>query len=122
MIFLSDKHWDFAMAISSHVEPHTYEETVKNPNWIEAMNKEIRALLENKTWHLTELPPDKTPIGCKRIYKTKYKLSGLIEKYKAQLVAKGYNQIEGINYLDTFSPVAKLTTIRVLLTLFAAHN
>ena len=120
--FLSNKHLNFTLAISSHVEPHTYEESIRNSNWVEAMNKEVRALQANKTWYITELPLNKTSIGCKWIYKIKYKSDGSIERYKARLVAKGYNQLEGIDFLDTFSPVAKLTTIRLLLALASAHN
>ena len=107
--FLFDKHLNFTLAISSHVKPHTYEEAIRNSNWVEAMNKEVRALQANKTWYITELPYNKTFIGCKWIYKIKYKLDGSIERYKAHLVVKGYNQLEGIDFLDTFSSVAKLT-------------
>ncbi|KAK7332845.1 hypothetical protein VNO80_29601 [Phaseolus coccineus] len=120
--FLSDKHWNFTLAISSHAEPHTYEEAIRNSNWVEAMNREVRALQANKTWYIIELPPNKTSIGCKWIYKIKYKSDGSIERYKERLVAKGYNQLEGIDFLDTFSPVAKLTTIRLLLALASAYN
>ena len=81
------------------------------------MNVEIQALEANHTWTLTDLPPNKTVIGCKWVYKTKHKSDGSIERYKARLVAKGYTQVEGQDYLDTFSPVAKLTTVRLLLAL-----
>jgi len=81
----------FTLAISSHAEPHTYEEAIRNSSWVEAMNKEVRALQANKTWYITELPSNKTPIGCKWIYNMKYKSDGSIDRYKAWLVAKGYN-------------------------------
>jgi len=75
------------------------------------MKKEIKALEENETWILTDLPHGKQPIGCKWVYKIKYNVKGDVERYKARLIAKGYTQLKGIDYLDTFSLVVKLTTI-----------
>lgn len=79
------------------------------------MKAEINALERNNTWSLVELPKDKHCIRCKWVYKVKYKPDGTIERYKARLVAKGYTQQEGIDYFDTFSPVAKITFVRILL-------
>lgn len=96
-------------------EPQCYETTCKDPCWVEAMNKELEALHSNGTWDLIDLPPNVKPIGNKWVYKIKHKADGSIERYKTRLVAKGYNQVEGLNFYDTFSPVAKLTTVRTLL-------
>ena len=109
------------MTISSAAEPSSYAEASRHDCWIKAMKAELQALQTNNTWRLTLLPPHKTAIGCRWIYKIKYRADGSIERYKACLVAKGYTQMEGLDYLDTFSPVAKLTTVRVLLAL-AAQN
>lgn len=90
--------------------------------WQKAMKAEISALEENNTWTFVDLPAGKHPIGCRRVYKVKYHADGTIERYKARLVAEGYTQMEGVDYFDTFSPVAKLTTVRVLLAIASARN
>ena len=83
--------------------------------WQEAMDEEISTLELNHTWDVVPLPPSKPPIRCKWVYKIKYNPYGLVERYKAWLVAKGYTQQEGLDYSGTFSPVAKSVSVRVLL-------
>ncbi len=86
------------------------------------MQAEIQALEENNTWNITELPASKTPIGCKWVFKIKYKANGTIKRQKAHLVGKGYTQQKVTDYFDTFSPVAKMTIVRLLLAIVSANN
>jgi len=79
-------------------------------------------LESNQTWETVVLSKNKTVIGCKWIFKINYNDYGTVERYKARLVAKGYTQTKDINYLETFSLVAKMTTIRLLLSLASMYN
>jgi hypothetical protein len=119
---ISPSYKHFCLSISSTVEPQFYHQAVKHPHWRDAMSKEIAALEENNTWVVTDLPPNKHPIGCKWVYKIKYRADGSIERYKARLVAKGYTQSEGLDYHETFSPVAKMTIVRTFLAVAAAKH
>ena len=112
---LSSKHLHFCNMISSIEEPKFYHQAVTDPKWREAMAAEISALEANHTWVLTPLPSHKKTIGCKWVYKVKYKSDGSVERYKARLVAKGFTQKEGLDYLETFSPIAKLVSVKSLL-------
>lgn len=104
------------------LEPQHFYQAVTQPQWVEAMQKELSALEQNNTWVLMPLPPGKKTIGCKWVYKVKYRSNGEIERYKARLVAKGYTQSEGIDYHDTFAPVAKMVAIRTLFAVAAAKG
>ena len=76
----------------------------------------------NNTWSVVPLPDGKRPIGCKWVYKIKFKSDSSIERYQARLVAKGYTQQEGVDFMDTFSPVAKLVTVKMLLVLASSQS
>ncbi len=81
------------------------------------MDEEMAALDANATWELVALLKDKKVIGCKWVYKVKHNADGSVSRYKARLVAKGYAQTYGINYEETYSPVAKMTTIRAIIAM-----
>ena len=72
------------------------------------MVEEMKALKKNGTWELVTLPNEKKPVGCKWVFTVKHKADGMVERYKARLVAKGYTQTYGIDYEETFAPVAKM--------------
>jgi hypothetical protein len=100
-----------------HSEPSTYAEASEDPNWQQAMEEEHEALQKSKTWELTDLPSNKKAIGCKWVYKLKLNSNGDIDRYKARLVAKGYAQEYGTDYEETYAPVAKMTTVRLVIGL-----
>ena len=81
------------------------------------MEEEISALKKNETWEKCELPRGKKTVGCRWVYAIKYLADDTIEQYKASLVAQGYTQTYGVDYSETFSPVAKIDTIRVLFSI-----
>ncbi|XP_074292097.1 uncharacterized protein LOC141618943 [Silene latifolia] len=115
-------HRNFLGAVNTIREPKNYFEAVKQPEWREAMGKEIEALEKNGTWKIVDLPDGKKPIGCKWVYKIKLKANGTIERNKARLVAQGFTQIEGVDYHETFAPVAKMTSVRLLLAVAVAKK
>jgi hypothetical protein len=105
--------------------PTTIVEAFASPDaddWKEAVHNEIDSILSKGTWEVTDRPYRCKPVGCKWVFKKKLKPDGTIEKYKARLVAKGYTQKEGENFFDTYSPIARMATIRVLLSLAASYG
>ncbi|RVW84320.1 Copia protein [Vitis vinifera] len=114
---LSPSYRAFAISLDDTQVPNTIQEALKISEWKKAVQDEIDALEKNGTWTITDLPVGKRPVGCKWIFTIKYKADGSVEKFKARLVARGFTQSYGIDYQETFAPVAKLNTIRILLSL-----
>jgi len=100
-------------------EPRSYEEALNSPDsdkWKEAIRKELDSHRENNTWTIVPKPHNRSLIGCKWVFKIKRKADGSIDKYKARLVAQGFSQRPGIDYNETYSPVCRLETLRLVLT------
>ncbi|PNX83829.1 beta-galactosidase [Trifolium pratense] len=116
---LSESNKSFANQLSVISIPNSVQDALADPKWKAAMNEEMNSLQKNETWDLVDCPKGKKPVGCRWVYTVKYKPDGEIERYKARLVAKGYTQAYGIDYTETFAPVAKINTVRVLLSLAA---
>jgi hypothetical protein len=103
-------------------EPQSVQEALQDRNWKRAMEEEYAALLKNGTWYLVPYRPCINLIDCKWVFKIKRKADGSIDRYKGRLVEKGYKQQYGIDYEDTFSPVVKIATIRLVLSLAVARG
>ncbi|CAJ2640890.1 unnamed protein product [Trifolium pratense] len=119
---LSTTHKAFLTTLNTTTIPTSLSEALSDRKWKQAMDLEMEALDKNNTWELVSLPNGKKPVGCKWVYTVKYKADGSIERYKARLVAKGFTQTYGIDYSETFAPVAKMNTVRVILSLAANYN
>ncbi|CAL2234863.1 unnamed protein product [Prunus armeniaca] len=104
------------------VEPENFDEAAQDEAWKKAMENEMNMIEKNQTWELVNRPFNKPIIGVKWVYKTKLNLDGSVQKHKARLVAKGYAQKPGIDYNETFTPVARLDIIRTLIALAAKNK
>ncbi|KAL2524522.1 putative mitochondrial protein [Abeliophyllum distichum] len=102
---------------TNEVEPGSLDEALKSEKWCKAMKEEYDALIKNQTWILVPPEPTMKIIGCKWVYKLKFGTNGKIQRHKARLVAKGFLQSSGVDYYETFSPVAKAPTLKIILTI-----
>ena len=101
--------------------PRSIEEAMKISDW-RVVFEEMKALKKNGTWEICSLPKGVVPVGCKWVFIVKHKSDGTMERFKARLVAKGYTQTYGIDYLETFAPVAKMNIVRVILSLATRND
>nr|GEZ61604.1 hypothetical protein [Tanacetum cinerariifolium]GEZ62660.1 hypothetical protein [Tanacetum cinerariifolium] len=119
---ISFSHVAFLANVFVVPQPTSYKQAIQHEGWVKAMEAELAALERNETWIVTELPPGHKPITFKWVYKTEYKPTGVVDRLKARLEVKGFNQKEGLDYKHTFYPVAKLATVRVLIALATAKQ
>ncbi|GJU24177.1 retrotransposon protein, putative, ty1-copia subclass [Tanacetum coccineum] len=106
-------------------EPTSYKAAMldsESNKWINAMNAEIQSMMDNMVWVLVDLPPVYKTVGIKWIFKKKTDMDGIVHTYKACLVAKGYTQLYGVDYEETFSPVADIRAIRILISIAAFYD
>ncbi|PRQ17544.1 putative RNA-directed DNA polymerase [Rosa chinensis] len=119
---LSKSYASFVNQISAVSVPNKVQDALGDPKWRKAMEEEMEALQKNDTWQLVPPPQDKKAVGCRWVFTVKHNADGSVNRYKARLVAKGFTQTYGIDYDETFAPVAKMNTIRVLLSCAANLN
>ena len=108
-----------------HDEPASYQEAIYSPDsdrWLEAMKSEMQSMHDNQVWTLIDPPNGLKTIGCKWVFKKTTDMDGNVHTFKARLVAKGFEQTHGVDYNETFSPVAMLKSIRILLAIAAYYN
>ena len=100
-------------------EPSSFEEAVEDPTWVDAMVEEYDSIVRNSAWDIVRRPEGKSVVGLRWIYKVQQTADGSVEKYKARFFARGFSQIEGIDYEETFAPVARYSSIQTILALSA---
>ena len=106
----------------SHFEPTKVYEALEDEDWVHAMHEEPHNFERNKVWSLVERPKDHNVIRTKWVFKNKQDNQGQVIRNKARLVAQGYSQVEGLDYGETFAPVARLESIRILLAFASSHK
>ena len=107
----------FSLSVTTESIPRSHVEALRIPHWKAAMDQEYAALMERQTWKLVPRPRDMNIVTCRWIFTVKYNPDGTINRYKARLVARGFTQTYGIDYKETFSPVVRLNSIRVILSI-----
>ena len=119
---LSSSSCSFIASLDSSSLPHTVREALSHLGWRSAMVEEMQALDDNGTWNLLQLPTGNKAIGCRWVFAVKVNPDGSVARLKARLVAKVYTQTYGVDYSDTFSPIAKMTSVRLFISLYATYH
>jgi hypothetical protein len=104
----------------SSIEPYRIEDALRDPDWVVAMQEELNNFTRNEVWHLVPRP-NQNVVGTKWVFRNKQDEHGVVTRNKARLVAKGYSQVEGLDFYETYAPVARLESIRILLA-YATYN
>ncbi|GKC80538.1 retrovirus-related pol polyprotein from transposon TNT 1-94 [Tanacetum coccineum] len=117
----AQNHSNFFCFIST-IEPKNVNEALKDESWVVAMQEELNQFVANDVWELVPLPISQSVIGTKWVFRNKLDENGIVSRNKARLVAQGYNQQEGIDYDETYAPVARLESIRILLAIACAND
>ncbi|GJU15166.1 retrovirus-related pol polyprotein from transposon TNT 1-94 [Tanacetum coccineum] len=117
----AQKHSNFFCFISI-IDPKNINEALKDESWIIAMQEELNQFVANDVWELVPLPISQSVIGTKWVFRNKLDENGIVSRNKARLVAQGYNQQEGIDYDETYAPVSRLESIRILLAIACAND
>lgn len=110
------------MSPTSTSKPHTVDQALSDPIWKATMMDEYDTLVQNKTWHLISFCSLVNPLTTKWIFRNKYNPDGTIERHKARLMAKGFNQNPGRDFIDTFNLFVKPSTIKVIFSLAVSHG
>ena len=103
-------------------DPQSYQEATYDPIWKSAMQEEFNSLHKNETWELVPLLPKRKLVQCKWFYRTNFFFDGLDIKYKARLVSKCVSQVQQVDYTETFAPVVKMDSIRLVLAIAASKR
>ncbi|KAL0641356.1 hypothetical protein Bca4012_102542 [Brassica carinata] len=112
-----EEHHAFMISLDESYVPRTYEEAMLDKEWKESVGAEAGAMIKNDTWYESELPKGKRAVSSRWIFTIKYLANGQIDRKKTRLVARGFTQTYGEDYIDTFAPVAKLHTVRIVLSI-----
>jgi hypothetical protein len=111
------EHYSFV----SSIEPHRVEEALQDSDWVMAMQEELNNFTGNEVWHLVPRP-NQNVVGTKWVFRNKQDEHGVVTRNKARLVAKGYSQVEGLDFGETYAPIARLESIRILLAYATYHG
>jgi hypothetical protein len=103
-------------------EPKDIDKALRDLDWVNAMHEELNNFKRNEVWELVERPKDHNVIGIRWVFRNKQDQDGIVVRNKVRLVAQGYTQIEGLDFGETYAPVARLEAIRILLAYAYAHN
>jgi len=106
----------------SHIEPKKIDEALRDVDWVNAMHGELNNFKRNQVWEIVERPSDHNVIATRWVFRNKQDQDGIVVRNKARLVAQGYTEVEGLDFGETYAPLARLKAIRILLAYACAHN